>query len=413
MTEQEYRDLPVEKYFSYSFLKKFDENGPTHLVSPKETFNTGIWYGRIVDDLTFSYDKFEDKYYVSKIEKDLTTTEKQLSEALVEWYDKSKLTKSFLKSEEFKKECLNFIKDLKLWKNIKDESILLNKIDNNFINHMLEINLSDSKQIISSQDYMDAVYAKRVLTSHEFTSEYFKSEDIKKKQVLFQIPILFKIQDDNFKSLLDIILIDHEKKQIRAIDLKTGSKPNKYFKYEFLKYRYDIQAFLYTKALEEYIIQNGLKDYSIQNPLYIHICRNTLDVPLVFEIEPNVLYASYNGFRSNSGYNYKGVKDLVTEINWHRENNLFEYTMKQYQNKKDTISMSDYGNPNIRYHGENQIFDNYDRNISTPGIESWADEIDVDLDQSSTTSRDRLDELRSHLIGIQRNSNIFTGTRRG
>lgn len=337
MTEKEYRELPNEKYFSSSFIKMFDTYGAKHLIDPKVISNDGIKWGSIVDTLAFSDKNFDDIYYVSQTEKDLTATELKLYKAIIGVLDKKQMTKDYLNSSEFVSLCLSQIEDLNLWNNIKDKDLLKEKINSNFINHILEYTIADSREIISSKDFLDAKYTYKILKTHDFTSKYFTSEDIEKKQLLFQIPILYKIEDDHYKSLLDIILIDNKEKTIRAVDLKTGALPNKYFISEFFKRRYDIQGFLYTKALEEYIILNNLKDYRILDPVFVYTCRSTPNTPLPFEVSRSVTINAYCGFITYYGKKYKGVKQLVEEIKWHRKMNIYDYTMEEYENKKIVI----------------------------------------------------------------------------
>jgi len=383
MSEKEYRALPNEKYFSYSFIKHFDEIGPKQLVTPKVYDNKGLHYGSICHTLLLDEDSFDEKYYVSEVEKDLTATERKLYDYLITNY---KITKRFLKSKKFIDVSLEAIKDLKLFKNIKDERILKNKIDNNFKDHLYESTLIGKKEIVTPSDFIDAKITANALLEHEFTSKYFKTKDSSKFEILFEIPILYKINKDNFKSLLDIILIDHEKKTIRVGDLKTGSLPNSYFKYEFFKRRYDIQACLYTKALEIYILENGLKEYTVENPIYIYTCRFTPDSPLPFEISSDILMNAYNGYTSYTNKKYTGIKDLVENIKWHRETGVYNYTKSEYENKSSLIHERDMLISNL--HNHNSYYDFFNRPVRRVSEENNIDVNDI---------RSRFEELTRNL----------------
>lgn len=363
MTEQEYRALPSEKYFSSSLLKSFDEYGPKILQTPKEISNDGMIFGSLVDTMCFSNEIFDDIYYVSEAERKLTVTEKKLYDGIIHILDDEMFNMKYLDSDEFSELCLMVIKDDSLWNNIKKDDILLSKIDKNFKNHIIEFKQSQSKEIVSKQDYIDARYTTKILLEHDFSKEFFNSKDLKKKQVLFQIPILFKINKDNFKSLLDIILIDHEKKIIRVIDLKTGAKPNKYFLNEFLKRRYDIQGALYTKALETYILEKDLKEYNILNPIFLYVCRFTPDVPLPYYVDNRIVKGAFTGFKLRSGREYEGIIKLTNDINWHRENNLYDYTADQYKEKGQFINSDTLNIYDILSKFDNNLFTNYTNGI--------------------------------------------------
>jgi len=363
MTEKEYRQLPYSEYFSASFIKMFDKEGPKCLIEKIVYDNKELLKGSIIDSLAFDKNNFENIYYVSSSIKEPTVTEKTLLDSF-----KATIELKDIESPLYIKEGLNLIKNLKLWKNIKKEDILIEKLNNpEFKKHLKDLFLSEGKIVISGNDYMNSLDTVKNLKNNKFTKEYFESKDIKKKQALFQIPIIFNIQDDKFKCLLDILLIDHTNKQIRAVDLKTGFDTNSSFKYSILKWRYDIQAALYTKALENYIIENDLKDYSIENPIFIYTQVSQPDRPLCFEFNHQVVKAAFRGFKLSNGYKYKGIFELVEEINWHRENEIYNYSKEEYENNgKVDLTLSSMNIDDYTNDMPNNFFNNYNRQEPLP-----------------------------------------------
>lgn len=77
------------------------------------------------------------------------------------------------------------------------------------------------------------------------TSKYFNASNVK-----FQVPIYFEYKDIECKALLDMIIIDEEKKTILPIDLKTMGDYTINFPKSLRRRRYDIQAAFYTEALK-------------------------------------------------------------------------------------------------------------------------------------------------------------------
>lgn len=370
MTEKEYRDLPSTSYKSYSSLKAFEKTGSLEPDTKREDSNDGLLYGKLSDILAFTPEDFDDMFYVSKIDKPLTKTEEKLYKLVLEQFPIESLTEEELSTDIFKELCLELMQEHSLWNNIVDRKKLLEKIDNNFINHLLEYNISQGKTIITSKDYLDAQYQIKVLKENKFTKKYFDNADIKKSQVLFQTAILYKIDTDDFKSLLDIILIDHENRVIRAVDLKTGAIPRKYFKLEFFKRRYDIQAALYTKALEEYMVRHNLKDYKLLNPLYIYAPRFEQDSPLVFQISEEVIKASFTGFITPTGRRYKGIYELTEEMNWVKELGVENYTMEEYNSDGELMItfFNTLGNVERTKSWRSNTFSYWNRNTSRSHI---------------------------------------------
>src|SRR5690606_25197862 len=184
-------------------------------------------------------------------------------------------------SEKFVKLCLNTISEEKLWNTTKDEE----KLKKHFLNDEFKGSLIDSiiaktKKLVSTEDYMKAQLMAKVVREHEFTKDFINSDDLSKKQILFQTAIIYEHEGNKFKSLIDIILIDHESKTARIIDYKTGALPKEDFTFTFFKFRYDIQGALYTKALSEFLQQKGFKDYTILNPVFLYTCVSEPEAPL-------------------------------------------------------------------------------------------------------------------------------------
>lgn len=366
MTEEEYRALPSEEYFSASFLKMFDKEGAKCLTEKILYDNKELLKGSVIDTLAFDNNNFENIYYVSDAIKEPTDNELKLLRVL-----KDTLTTEDISDKDYIQHGLDIIKSQELWSNVKNKEILTKKLLNeNFVKNLKSFINSKDKIVISGNDYMNALETVKNLKNNKFTKEYFSNKDISKKQVLFQIPIIFNIKDDKFKSLLDIILIDHEKKTVTAVDLKTGFDVNKSFIWSILKWRYDIQAALYTKALEFYISKHGLVDYSIENPIFIYTQVSQSDRPYPFEFSSNIVKGAFRGFTLKNGYVYKGILELVEEIKWHRETNIYNYTKKEYEDEKLLLNKN---NLNIDYFNDDLprgFFSNYDTNTGLQFIDA-------------------------------------------
>lgn len=368
MTEQEYRDLSSDKYYSYSFLKNIDKYGVKYLIKPEEEqpdiTNAGMLNGSLIELLAWFSDQFEDTYYVSEL-RSITATEEKLLKKIIEYLELKgfveKVEEDFLNSEEFRQTCREFIDQLSLWKNLKNEDLIMAKIDE-IIPFVLEHYVSLNRIIIDTTSYLNAQLICKTLKESDFSKEYFtKNDDIKNKQILLQIPILYEIKGKPFKSLLDLILIDHKNKTVRVVDLKTSSFSNNYFKSRFLKLRYDIQAALYLKAVEKYLIENDLKDYKILNSIYLHVSTIEPDSPLQYEIDYEIIRAAYGGF-TTSMREYKGIFQLIDEVEYARENKIYHYTKEQVENKKDIITPEDYNIGYIRDIRMSDVFQSYGQN---------------------------------------------------
>jgi hypothetical protein len=80
-----------------------------------------------------------------------------------------------------------------------------------------------------------------------------------------------------------LIIVNHEKKWVKPIDLKTSYKPEWDFYKSFIEWRYDIQARLYWSIIRQNMDKDEyFKDFKLLDYEFIVVNRKTL-VPLVWK----------------------------------------------------------------------------------------------------------------------------------
>lgn len=159
-------------------------------------------------------------------------------------------------------------------------------------------------------------------------------EHKKSKELLFEgeeayneLEIYFKylaVTDDasfreiDCKSKIDRLVINHKKKEVYLIDLKTTSKmANKFYKsVEF--YNYDRQLAFYEYAVSSYLAERNLEGYSIQ--CYFVVVET-------FGFNEVVVYRATNEVIDSGGEKYDA---LIKRFMFHLDNG-FEYPMEYYQ----------------------------------------------------------------------------------
>jgi hypothetical protein len=129
------------------------------------------------------------------------------------------------------------------------------------------------------------------------------------------------------KSLIDRIIIDHENKKIRLVDLKTTSHLAE-FKEKFDEYKYYRQLAFYWMAIYWYF-KNTLVDKNIdeyQKETYIVAIGTNRSIPpvevKVFEITEPTL---------NKGLNE--IEPLMCELEWHFKEDKWDYNRQYYEGK--------------------------------------------------------------------------------
>src|SRR5690606_37531301 len=115
--------------------------------------------------------------------------------------------------------------------------------------------------------------------THPYSKYIFKNEMERHNQFKFNI----EYKGFVLRGIIDKIIIDHETKTVRLIDLKTGKGPVDEFTSSFIKWRYYLQEAVYVKAFTKICEMLKLKGYTLLPFQFLYIGR-TEKLPLVFGI---------------------------------------------------------------------------------------------------------------------------------
>lgn len=146
--------------------------------------------------------------------------------------------------------------------------------------------LSRDKTLIDTDTYTDITNTVSALRTSDATSWYFSSNNpFDNIERLYQLKFKARLNGINYRCMADLLIIDHDKKVVIPVDLKTSSKPEWDFYKSFVDWRYDIQARLYWRIIRYIMDQDPyFKDFELLNYRFIVVNRKTL-TPLVWECE--------------------------------------------------------------------------------------------------------------------------------
>lgn len=320
----------IKKKLSYSKLSSFDIHGPQALIIEKTIDNEGIRHGSLVDtlivDKLLNINKFDEEYIILKFKRP-ENNHLILANEILQNFKELPTTS----------EILNILKNLNLWSNIKQEELLLNKInDDNFIGYLKESLLCRSKRGVTLEDYISAKDDRDSILNNKITRSYFKTS--KNTSIYLQVP--FEKEEEFFIyrgiiDLLKITFIDDSTIEVEIIDIKTGTPKSDKFIESFLKYRYYLQSTIYQRYYKEILrnIDKNLlkKNIILKNFKFIYKSRSE-DNPYIFEVSEKWIRAGAKGFTSMNIYKYKGVEQLEEEILYHIKSNQYDYKMEYYVN---------------------------------------------------------------------------------
>lgn len=247
------------------------------------------------------------------------------------------------KSPQQKKFCEDFVASKK--KTVKDKAIEaynknykapndkkaleLQESNTDYIKYLKSVKIY--KDIINDSDWETLNEMKAELKNHKLANELLFSdpEELLNEKIIkkSELEIYFTFDGIECKSMLDRLIIDHENKEIKLVDLKTTSNMFN-FSESFDKFDYGRQLAFYWTALMYYCKESIFSDddewfkkfNEYKKTSYIVAIQSRgINECKVFRIPEKTLddYADE-------------ITDLMLRYKWHKENNKWDYTMEYY-----------------------------------------------------------------------------------
>lgn len=306
--------IPIS--LSYSRLSDFDRNGPKALIHRTVEESTAMTFGSIVDTLVLPVegDDLKSNYIISDLERPTATAGRLVDTILSNYTETPSMD-----------EILELCKLSGYWKSFGDESKINAIHNNNVIEYVDEVLNKGDKMIVDTRTYLDARSVADVLKTHSFSKDIFINDLENHNQFLLS----FLYKDILFRGAIDKLIIDHENKTIRIIDLKTGKGSWETFQYSFLKFRYYMQLALYTYGVESIKEELNLQDYKVLPFEFLYIGRKE-KLPIIFSTE-GILEKATNGFEYN-GTSYRGINQVIDDIIWHFDANNYHLNRQIIEN---------------------------------------------------------------------------------
>lgn len=317
LTEKEYRDLNM---LHYTFLSHFAKSGIA-AFSEKESEIEAYRFGNLIDTILTHPQDFEKMYYVSITEKQLTPSQESIVDALVDAYG---TTYQFLLDIP-DENLLDIARSLGTYRNYGDEKLLENIKNINCLSEYSCRVEGIGKVIISKQMMDDAQHRVSELLEDKRANDLFFYEPKGPDdpiEILYQSKFIDK--EENLKAMIDVLYINHSKKIIIPYDVKTSSMYTYDFNKAFVKFRYDIQADLYSYLVKKFAMQHPeFQDYRVLPFTFIVLAPN------------GHIFAEYNAEEYIHSDFYKenmNWRQLYNRVQWHLSTGITNVTKEVYDN---------------------------------------------------------------------------------
>lgn len=312
---------------SYSTLSKFAREGYRCIPNLKDNITTEpLRFGSLVDCLMTEPETLEKRFLFGDLPS-LSDVMIKIVTALFERYGADYRNINTI-PEHYMLGVIDMCDYGGSWKN----ETRINKVIEACSEYYNLLALLNGRILMPTLEYQRAVNCVTILKTHSYTKDYFEEEMFNENiEKLYQLKFL--LDDDSVihpvRCMFDLIIVDHKNKTIKPCDLKTTSKNEDSFQDSFIKWRYDLQATLYSFILQRIIEKDEyFKDFILLSFDFIVINKYNL-TPLVWEYKDNLI----QGDRiDNFGNIYKSWQNLLSELTWHLNHQNFIYPKKAVEN---------------------------------------------------------------------------------
>jgi hypothetical protein len=217
---------------------------------------------------------------------------------------------------------------------IKFEAVLGKFLDSEAEIYYNEIRTVRTKNltVITTQDVTNAEKIVESLKSNFVTADTINLVNSSRYSVLNQLKIEnYEIDGLPLKSMLDKVIVDHDKKSILPIDLKcTWSVENFYEEYYLYRRAY-IQAYLYYNAVLSLTTKEDSEyyGYTVENLQFL-VCDSTDYMnPLIYTLSDKDMIDAYLGFE-HKGKTYPGVHQIIDDLKWALSTNTWNISKNNF-----------------------------------------------------------------------------------
>jgi len=319
-TEAQYRAVEMD---SSSSLKDFSQDRKKYYkkyilgekVEDKDSSAANM--GRIVETLLMEPHLFDDKFYMSSCTSAPTGLMLDFVEALYK-HTRDATDENGIVTTPMNELLEAAYKDSGF--KIKYEAVISKFIGSDAEIYYNEIRTVRSKNltVVNTTEISIAEKIVEQLRINSTTAPIVNLTNSSRYEIIDQMQVEgYTIDGHKFKSMLDKVVIDHDKKTIQPYDLKcTWSVENFYEEYYLYRRAY-IQAYLYYHAMA-HLVNNTESPYHGYHVEYLQfiVCDSTnYYQPLIYTLDMNDMLAAYNGF-IHKGRTYPGVGDIIAALSW-------------------------------------------------------------------------------------------------
>lgn len=347
-TDVKYREIDalnssMLKLFDNDPIKFFEQYKLGRTMESKKTYSLTI--GDIVDFYILECNGDEEIFESRWHERFALSSEKLGTSQVLELarilysitlaYTSTETSEVMVSFETRFEEAFNAIQRAGFYKG-KKKSQALEDFNTNGLVYFNELLENTGKSVVDERTLEKGKRVAKLILTDAFTARAFDvSNDATEIFTKFPIEWTYKLLNGKVfkcKSEIDHLSIDHANKEIHISDLKT-THDNENFSYAYIKYAYYIQAGFYYLAVSEWAKSEDMGEYTIHPPRFI-VGDTSINNrrPITYEMTATDLNKALEGF-SLGITSYKGVRQIVEDIAWAEDNDIWNCSREVYENE--------------------------------------------------------------------------------
>lgn len=340
-TEAEYRKIPMLsasdlRSFSIDRLKFYKEK----ILGEKagEEYNKAMLIGNLVHCLLLEPENFDDKFFMSICSTPptglmLTFTESLYKHTVLNMDESGATTVEFseLLDAAYEESGFKITKEA-VAKKFQEKHKKTGETPQQYYEQLVQAK-SKGLEVACVDDVNIAEKIIQQIKADSFTGSIFEDAD-GEESFNEQQADGFSLFGLEMKGMLDRIKANHKEKTLHIYDLKVVYDVVNFKREYWLKKQAYIQAYVYWEALKSGILDLGFdySDYQILPPIFVVVHSGCFYAPLQFKMSLEDLEKAWDGFMENER-EYKGVKEIIEDILWCQEKQIWNMSFTDYNNK--------------------------------------------------------------------------------
>ena len=198
------------------------------------------------------------------------------------------------------------------------------KLLENCIEYISLLTTHANKLIVNTDLFNEATNMAQTFMTHKYTKDLFMSKKEQEEnhiEILYQYKIKYVYRGLQFKSKIDIVVIDHDAETISLYDIKTGTDyPRAFARSALYKYKYCYQAALYNEGFK--VFKNKIPNiakYEVDNFRFVYISRLKPTYPLILQVSHSLHTEVVRIGIETPLYYLPSLEDLCAETEYYLE----------------------------------------------------------------------------------------------